>query len=229
MNDTAGQQKQMKQNTIIILSCLFTSDHNGRTQIHAVECWHAQPAYTPLQPTVVYDSADTASSSGAHTHAKLLRLPSISRRRDGARVVVVVGASVVVVVLGACVVVVFVIFWAESSGFVFVWSVDGLLPVFESVVSLSPFFCAVSATGLSGLPEIPDPPGPSFVIGTELAGPGLPAGAVTTLGVSGRACPAPRVPCVSDPSLFPGDAAAATAELDVVEVFVAPEAPVSCD
>ncbi|ESS61823.1 hypothetical protein TCDM_10558 [Trypanosoma cruzi Dm28c] len=56
----------------------------------------------------MYASADTASSSGAHTHAELLRLPSISRRRDAARVVVVVGASVVVVVLGACVVVVVV-------------------------------------------------------------------------------------------------------------------------
>ncbi|KAF5222514.1 hypothetical protein ECC02_004319 [Trypanosoma cruzi] len=55
--------------------------------------------------TAVYASADTASSSGANTHAELLRLPSTSRRRDGARVVVVVGASAVVVV-GACVVVV---------------------------------------------------------------------------------------------------------------------------
>ncbi|KAF5217538.1 hypothetical protein ECC02_009595 [Trypanosoma cruzi] len=56
--------------------------------------------HAPLQPTAVHASADTASSSGAHTHAELLRLPSISRRRDGARVVVVVGTSVVVV-LGA--------------------------------------------------------------------------------------------------------------------------------
>ncbi|RNC33755.1 hypothetical protein TcCL_Unassigned03515 [Trypanosoma cruzi] len=69
--------------------------------------------HTPLQPTAVYASADTASSSGAHTHAELLRLPSISRRRDGARVVVVVGASVfMTVLLGAFVVfvVVFVLF-----------------------------------------------------------------------------------------------------------------------
>ncbi|ESS61892.1 hypothetical protein TCDM_10486 [Trypanosoma cruzi Dm28c] len=36
----------MKQNTIIIFYYLFTSDHSGRTQIHAVECWHAQPAHT---------------------------------------------------------------------------------------------------------------------------------------------------------------------------------------
>ncbi|RNC39717.1 hypothetical protein TcCL_NonESM10901 [Trypanosoma cruzi] len=67
--------------------------------------------HTPLQTTAVYASADTASSSGAHTHAELLRLPSISRRRDGARVVVVVGASVVVVLgaTGAVVVVVVVV------------------------------------------------------------------------------------------------------------------------
>ncbi|RNF04564.1 hypothetical protein TcG_11122, partial [Trypanosoma cruzi] len=72
--------------------------------------------HTPLQPTVVYASADAESSSGAHTHAELLRLPSISRRRDGARVVVVVGASVVVV-LGACVVVVVVVFIAFGFSF----------------------------------------------------------------------------------------------------------------
>ncbi|ESS62894.1 hypothetical protein TCDM_09403 [Trypanosoma cruzi Dm28c] len=69
----------------------------------------ARTAHAPFQPTVVYASADAASSSGAHTHAELLRLPSTSRRRDGARVVVVVGACVVVVVVvvsGAVVVVV---------------------------------------------------------------------------------------------------------------------------
>ncbi|EKG00122.1 hypothetical protein TCSYLVIO_008950, partial [Trypanosoma cruzi] len=211
---TAGQQKQMKQSTIIIFSHLFTLDHRGRAQIHAVECWHAQPAHTPLQPTVAYASADAASSSGTHTHAELLRLPSTSRRRDGARVVVVVGISVVVVLgaTGAVVVVVVVVvvvlivaavfFLAESSAFVFVWSVDGLLPLFDSVVSLSPFSCAVSATG-PGLPEIPDPPGTSFLIGTELVGPGLPAGAATTIGVSGRASSTPETPCVWCLSFFP--------------------------
>ncbi|RNF04361.1 hypothetical protein TcG_10801 [Trypanosoma cruzi] len=80
--------------------------------------------HTPLQPRAVHASADTASSSGAHTHAELLRLPSISRRREGARVVVVVDASallsaslgasgavvVVVFVVGAFVVVVVVVF-----------------------------------------------------------------------------------------------------------------------
>ncbi|EKF28646.1 hypothetical protein MOQ_007599, partial [Trypanosoma cruzi marinkellei] len=83
--------------------------------------------HTPLQPRAVCASADTASSSGAHTHAELLRLPSILRRRDGAWVVVVVGASVVVVigasgavvvvVEGACVVVVVVVvFGVRTSG-----------------------------------------------------------------------------------------------------------------
>ncbi|RNC43213.1 hypothetical protein TcCL_NonESM07126 [Trypanosoma cruzi] len=66
--------------------------------------------HTPLQPTVVYTSADTATSSGAHTHAELLRLPSISRRRDGAWKVVVVGASAFMAVsLGASDVVVVVV------------------------------------------------------------------------------------------------------------------------
>ncbi|EKF26399.1 hypothetical protein MOQ_009909, partial [Trypanosoma cruzi marinkellei] len=92
--------------------------------------------HTSLQPRAVYASADTASSSRAHTHAELLRLPSISRGRDGGRVVVVVGASVVVVlgasgavvvvegarvvvvvvVVGACVMA-FVVLFTESSLF----------------------------------------------------------------------------------------------------------------
>ncbi|RNE97540.1 hypothetical protein TcG_13327 [Trypanosoma cruzi] len=89
--------------------------------------------HTPLQPRVVYASADTASSSGAHIHAELLRLPSISRRLEGARVVVVVGAPVVVV-LGACVVVVVVVVVGASAFFcsfavtVFVCSVRPLYP-----------------------------------------------------------------------------------------------------
>ncbi|RNC41622.1 hypothetical protein TcCL_NonESM08806 [Trypanosoma cruzi] len=43
---TAWQRKQVKQNTIIVFSYLFTSDHSGHVQIPAVECWHAQPAHT---------------------------------------------------------------------------------------------------------------------------------------------------------------------------------------
>ncbi|EKG00689.1 hypothetical protein TCSYLVIO_008351, partial [Trypanosoma cruzi] len=72
------------------------------------------------------------AAAGAHTHAELLRLPSISRRLEGARVVVVVGASVVVV-LGACVVVVVV----------------AVIGVFVVVVVAGAFgfsFCSVSAT-----------------------------------------------------------------------------------
>ncbi|KAF5218199.1 hypothetical protein ECC02_008848 [Trypanosoma cruzi] len=92
--------------------------------------------HTPPQPRVVYASADTASSSGAHTHAELLRLPSTSRRCDGARVEVVVGAAVVVlvvVVVGAFVVVVVVF------GFISV-------PAF--------FTSAVSSSGLGALPGL---------------------------------------------------------------------------
>ncbi|RNC34663.1 hypothetical protein TcCL_Unassigned02527, partial [Trypanosoma cruzi] len=107
---TAGQRKQMKQNTIIIFYYLFTSDHSGRAHKSPYLTAGTHSPHTPLQPTVVYASADTASTSGAHTHAELLRLPSISRRRDSAREVVVVGASVVVVLgaSGAVVVVVVV-------------------------------------------------------------------------------------------------------------------------
>ncbi|EKG08408.1 hypothetical protein TCSYLVIO_000445, partial [Trypanosoma cruzi] len=64
--------------------------------------------HTLLQPRAVYASADAASTSGAHTHAEPLRLPSILRILDGAWVVDTVGASVVVL-LGACVVVVVVV------------------------------------------------------------------------------------------------------------------------
>ncbi|RNF10598.1 hypothetical protein TcG_09463, partial [Trypanosoma cruzi] len=67
--------------------------------------------HTPLQPRVVYVSADAARSSGAHAHAELPRLPSILRMLDGARVVVVFGVSVVVMLgaSGAVVVVVVVV------------------------------------------------------------------------------------------------------------------------
>ncbi|EKF98929.1 hypothetical protein TCSYLVIO_010167, partial [Trypanosoma cruzi] len=67
--------------------------------------------HTPLQPRVVYVSADAARSSGAHAHAELPRLPSILRILDGARVVVVFGVSVVVMLgaSGAVVVVVVVV------------------------------------------------------------------------------------------------------------------------
>ncbi|RNC43855.1 hypothetical protein TcCL_NonESM06420 [Trypanosoma cruzi] len=94
---TAGQQKQVKQNTIIIFSYLLLRKTNEAHKSTWLSAGTHSP-HTPLQPTLVYASADTASSSGAHTHAELLRLPSISRRRDGVRVVVVVGDCVVVVV-----------------------------------------------------------------------------------------------------------------------------------
>ncbi|EKG08152.1 hypothetical protein TCSYLVIO_000707, partial [Trypanosoma cruzi] len=86
---------------------LVKPGNNTRAQIPAVSAGTHSP-HTPLQPTVAYASADAASTSGAHTHAELLRLPSTSRRRDGAWVVDTAGASVVVV-LGACVVVVVVV------------------------------------------------------------------------------------------------------------------------
>ncbi|RNC53399.1 hypothetical protein TcCL_ESM09269 [Trypanosoma cruzi] len=100
----------MKQNTQSLFSLIYL--HRTTVDAHKSP-WLSAGTHSPhtlLQHTAVYASADTASSSGAHTHAKLLRLPSISRRRDGARVVVVVGASVVVVfgVSGAVVVVVVV-------------------------------------------------------------------------------------------------------------------------
>ncbi|EKF38875.1 hypothetical protein MOQ_000909 [Trypanosoma cruzi marinkellei] len=90
--------------------------------------------HTPLQPTAVYASADTASTSGAHAHAELLRLPSILRRRDGARVVDVVGAPVVVILgaSGASVVVVVVVVGALVVVVVVV--VGGLVVVVVVVV-----------------------------------------------------------------------------------------------
>ncbi|KAF5214852.1 hypothetical protein ECC02_012511 [Trypanosoma cruzi] len=75
--------------------------------------------HTPLQPKVVYASADAARSSGAHAHAELPRLPSILRTCDGARVVVVFGASVVVI-LGASGAVVVVVVVVVVGGFVVV-------------------------------------------------------------------------------------------------------------
>ncbi|KAF5217202.1 hypothetical protein ECC02_009928 [Trypanosoma cruzi] len=98
---TAGQRKQMKQKTQSLFSLIYL--HRNTTHAHKSP-WLSAGTHSPHAPlyfTAVYASADTASSSGAHTHAELLRLPSISRRSDGARVVVVVGASVVVVVVGA--------------------------------------------------------------------------------------------------------------------------------
>ncbi|RNF20566.1 hypothetical protein TcG_03620 [Trypanosoma cruzi] len=70
--------------------------HRTTVDIH-MSPWLSAGTHSPhtlLQPTAVHASVDTASSSGAHTHAELPRLPSTSRRRDGARVVVVVDASV---------------------------------------------------------------------------------------------------------------------------------------
>ncbi|RNC44307.1 hypothetical protein TcCL_NonESM05987, partial [Trypanosoma cruzi] len=96
----AAQQKQTKQKTIIVITLTLYIGPQWTCKSPWLSAGTHSP-HTPLQPTAVYASADTASSSGAHTHAELLRLPSISRRRDGARVVVVVGVSVDVVVLGA--------------------------------------------------------------------------------------------------------------------------------
>ncbi|KAF5217519.1 hypothetical protein ECC02_009620 [Trypanosoma cruzi] len=111
--------------------------HRTTVEVHMSQ-WLSAGTHSPhtsLQPTVVYASADTASSSGVHTHAELPRLPSISRRCDGARVEVVVGAAVVVmvVVVGAFVVVVVVF------GFISV-------PAF--------FTSAVSSSGLGALPGL---------------------------------------------------------------------------
>ncbi|EKG01086.1 hypothetical protein TCSYLVIO_007935 [Trypanosoma cruzi] len=150
----------MKQNTIIIFYYLFTSDHSGRTQKSTRLSAGTHSPHPSLQPTVVYASADAASSSGAHTHAELLRLPSTSRRRDGARVVVVVGASVVVV-LGACVVVVVVV-----GAFVVVVVVSAAVSTFVSV-------CFED-----GVPD-----GPS----SELVGPELTCATPFRFGLSGGA------------------------------------------
>ncbi|EKF28854.1 hypothetical protein MOQ_007382 [Trypanosoma cruzi marinkellei] len=153
---TAGQRKQVKQNTIIILSCLVLRTKRDARKSPQLSAGTHSP-HTILQPRVVYASADTASSSGAHTHAELLRLPSISRGRDGARVVVVVGASVVVV-LGASgavvVVVVFVVSGAFSCGF----CADT-----ESVTEID------AAVGLGESPADSEPPAPPRPC-SELAG-----------------------------------------------------------
>ncbi|RNE95347.1 hypothetical protein TcG_13434 [Trypanosoma cruzi] len=94
---TAGQRKQVKQNTRSLFSIIYL--HRTTTHAHKSPWLSAgtHSPHTPLQHRAVYASADAASSSGAHTHAELLRLPSTSRRCDGVREVVVVGASVVVV------------------------------------------------------------------------------------------------------------------------------------
>ncbi|RNC52047.1 hypothetical protein TcCL_ESM10771 [Trypanosoma cruzi] len=119
--------------------------------------------HTHLEPTAAYASADAASSSGAHTHAELLRLPSISRRCDGPRVVVVVGASVDVMI-GASLVVVVVVVVVGASVFVAVlvgaFVVVVVVVVFAAVVSLSDTFltavklvdcCASDVSVSSGL------------------------------------------------------------------------------
>ncbi|RNE96190.1 hypothetical protein TcG_13111 [Trypanosoma cruzi] len=173
---TARQQKQVKQNTIIIFSYLV---HRATTHVHKYPRLSAgtHSPHTPLQPTAVYASADAASSSGAHTHAELLRLPSISRRRDGAWVVDTAGASVVVV-LGACVVVVVVVVGAcvvvvvvvvvvvssvESSDSLFACSSDSLLSLDDPVVPLLP--PAFNAFDTSFVPVL---------VGTDLSPPPFP-------------------------------------------------------
>ncbi|RNC51908.1 hypothetical protein TcCL_ESM10928 [Trypanosoma cruzi] len=114
--------------------------------------------HTPLQPTVVYASADAASTSGEHTHAELLRLPSISRKRDGARVVVVVGVSAFMAVsLGTCVVVVVVVVGAIFLVVVVVVVVFAS----SSLTSLSASATSLLRSGLfsSDLSESPVDPG----------------------------------------------------------------------
>ncbi|EKG08580.1 hypothetical protein TCSYLVIO_000269, partial [Trypanosoma cruzi] len=104
-HSTAAEESEAKHNHYF--SYLV---HRATTHAHKSPRLSAgtHSPHTPLQPTAVYASADAASTSGAHTHAELLRLPSISRRRDGAWVVDTAGTSVVVL-LGACVVVVVVV------------------------------------------------------------------------------------------------------------------------
>ncbi|EKF28848.1 hypothetical protein MOQ_007388 [Trypanosoma cruzi marinkellei] len=157
---TAAQRKQVKQNTIIILSCLFTSDTRGAHKSPRLSAGTHSP-HTILQPRVVYASADTASSSGAHTHAELLGLPSISGRRDGAPVVVVVGAPVVVVLgaSGAVMIVVVVVAFSvvvavvdvfvESSPFVFPWSEAAVSPLCVPCVLVSPGSSCVIGSGVT--------------------------------------------------------------------------------
>ncbi|KAF5213879.1 hypothetical protein ECC02_013569 [Trypanosoma cruzi] len=160
---TAGQRKQVKQNTIISLSCLVhrtTADAHKSPRLSA----GTHSPHTILQPRAVYASADTASSSGAHTHAELLRLPSISRRRDGVRVVFVVGAPVVVVVGGSgavvvvivvgdfVVVVVVVVVSAEASEFLSACSSDILVSLCVPVVSSVPSSSKITVTSADFCP-----------------------------------------------------------------------------
>ncbi|RNC31937.1 hypothetical protein TcCL_Unassigned05505 [Trypanosoma cruzi] len=90
-----------------------------------VECWHAQFAHTSSAHSGVHQRGYDDLSSGAHTHAELLRLPSISRIRDGALVVILVGASAFMAVLrGASVV--FVIVFVVFGIFIFSFDVCAL-------------------------------------------------------------------------------------------------------
>ncbi|RNC37777.1 hypothetical protein TcCL_NonESM13045 [Trypanosoma cruzi] len=107
--------------------------------------------HAPLYPTVVHASADTASSSGAHTHAELLRLPSLSRRRDGAVVVVVVGASVFMAVLsGASGAVVVVVVLLAVGAFVVVVVFCTVESTFEIVADLSAALVFADSTDATG-------------------------------------------------------------------------------
>ncbi|EKG00435.1 hypothetical protein TCSYLVIO_008617, partial [Trypanosoma cruzi] len=184
---TARQQKQVKQNTIII-SLIYL---HPTTHAHKYPWLSAgtHSPHTPLQPRAVYASADAASTSGAHTHAELLRLPSISRGRDGAWVVDTAGASVVVV-LGACVVVVVVVVGAsvvvvvvvvvvvssvESSDSLFASSSDSLLSLDDPVVPLLPPAFNALDTSFGFVPILvdpgpPPPPFPSFATDPVVGG-----------------------------------------------------------
>ncbi|RNC40555.1 hypothetical protein TcCL_NonESM09968 [Trypanosoma cruzi] len=135
---TAGKRKQRKQKH---------NHHNCSYFIHRTTVdAHMSPwlsagthsPHAPLQPTAVHASADAASTSEAHTHAELLRLPSTSRRRDGARVVVVVGASVfMAVLLGASGAVVVVVVVLAVGAFVVVVVFCTVESTFEIVADLS--------------------------------------------------------------------------------------------
>ncbi|EAN82175.1 hypothetical protein, conserved [Trypanosoma cruzi] len=78
---TAGQRKQTKQNDHHNYSYFI---HRTTVDVH-MSPWLSAGTHSPRS---------LSAHSGAHTHAELLKLPSLSRRRDGARMVVVVDASV---------------------------------------------------------------------------------------------------------------------------------------
>ncbi|RNC53825.1 hypothetical protein TcCL_ESM08806 [Trypanosoma cruzi] len=63
---TAEQRKQLKQNTIIIFSYLFTSQQNTRTHVPVAECWHAQPIHTSSAHSGVRQRGYGEQQRGTH-------------------------------------------------------------------------------------------------------------------------------------------------------------------